>query len=501
MDRKAALASQFNRRRDLALGRASMASKPKKTVTDDSISKGRREIVIEPSCSVNPAFTPEDNKLRVPSFRSLGLREDVLKGLEDLKFTKPTVTQMVAIPPILYREHVLCAAQTGTGKTLAYLLPIVHHLREEQDRGVMSRLKRPRALIVLPNRELAFQVLKVAKSLCHTARFRSALLTGGKKLRILKSGLESPVDLLVGTPGTLLEFRERGRLFFSDVSYLVIDEADSMFDKTFKSETMELLEAINIRQDKPPPRSSLPVDTQVIIVGATLPRELLVETLQDMLPYLHTCTSSLHRVLPHVRHKFVKIAQNEKPEKLLELLREDLEIPDRRTVVFCNTTQSCDFLGHFLTVNEIPHIKLHSSIAIQERSNLFQEFQKEKARILLCTDVGSRGLDTDVDHVINFDFPINTTDYIHRVGRTGRVRTRTRQEEVAVATSLMSHNRDVRTALIIEEAARTQRSLKSVEARMRQPIPRSRDIFPSSKGSGRHRSSAQARGYRPVKPG
>jgi len=118
----------------------------------------------------------------VRSFHSFGLRDDIVQGLDGLSITKPTVTQMVTIPPVLNRKHVLCAAQTGTGKTLAYLLPIVHHLKEEHDLGMISRLKRPRVLIAVPNRELALQVLKVAKLLSHNARFRSALLTGGRKL-------------------------------------------------------------------------------------------------------------------------------------------------------------------------------------------------------------------------------------------------------------------------------------------------------------------------------
>lgn len=187
--------------------------------------------------------------------------------------------------------------------------------------------------------------------------------------------------------------------------------------------------------------------------------------LSSSLQHLQACTSSHHRILPHVRHKFVKIPQNDKPEQLLELLREDLSLHNRRTVVFCNTTPSCDFIGHYLTNNGISHIKLHSTIAIEERSKLFKDFQEEKERILVCTDVGSRGLDTNVNHVINFDFPISVTDYIHRVGRTGRVRTVPRQDDVAMATSLMSHNRDVRMALAIEEAARKNKCLKSIEVR------------------------------------
>ncbi|XP_074631437.1 uncharacterized protein LOC141889977 isoform X3 [Acropora palmata] len=494
LDMKSALTRQLKRRRELAQRRNLKSVKPRIADTEESVSRGRREIVIEPSCQ-NPAFTPKDNQAQVRSFHSFGLRDDIVQGLDGLSITKPTVTQMVTIPPVLNRKHVLCAAQTGTGKTLAYLLPIVHHLKEEHDLGMISRLKRPRVLIAVPNRELALQVLKVAKLLSHNARFRSALLTGGRKLRILKSVLESPVDLLVGTPGTLLEFRERGRLFFSDVSYLVIDEADSMFDDTFKSETMKLLETISIRQGKSLPRTSdLPtdsVDAQVTIVGATMPKEL-VDSLQDMLLDLHICTSNSHHVLPHIRHKFLKTPQHLKPDKLLEILRQDLQVADRRTVVFCNTTPSCDYVGHFLRNHGVEHIKLHSTVAIQERRQRFKDFQNEKARILLCTDVASRGLDTNVDHVINFDFPMNLTDYLHRVGRTGRVKAGAQNSETSETTSFMTHNRDVRMALIIEEAARTQESAKTVEARMAKQWHKSRPEPEVAQRRGRHLTSRQA---------
>ncbi|XP_078349362.1 uncharacterized protein LOC144634318 isoform X2 [Oculina patagonica] len=471
MDMKSSLSRALSKRREAANRR--IISAKEQLQNKESVSKGRREIVIEPSCSENPAFTPDkdvDFKLQVTSFSDLGLREDVLKALYNIKVTKPTVIQMVTIPPILKREHVLCAAQTGTGKTLAYLAPVVHHLREdERKHGVITRFKRPRACIVVPARELAVQVLEVAKLLSHHARFKSVGIIGGRKKKFMKEDLQSPVDLVVGTPGTLLQFRERDRLYFSDLSYLVIDEADSMFDSTFKRDTMELLQSISIRQGKPPPPGELPIDTQVTIVGATMPDELIVDTLQEMLPRLKICTSGLHRVLPHIRHKFVKLKQEEKAGKLLKLLRNDHQDPKQRTIVFCNTTASCDFVGHYLADKHIKFIRLHSSLPSKVRGELFHEFQEGKSRILVCTDVASRGVDPDVTHVINFDFPTSIVDYIHRVGRTGRVKTEATRKGLSVATSLLTHNRDVRMAKIIEEAALKQRRLENIEMRPKPP--------------------------------
>lgn len=169
------------------------------------------------------------------------------------------------------------------------------------------------------------------------------------------------------------------------------------------------------------------------------------------------------------RHRFVKVKQEEKAGKLLRLLRHDLQDPFQRTIVFCNTTEACDFVGHFLTEKRIKFIRLHKVLPSKVRSNLFEEFQEGRARVLVCTDIASRGVDPDVSHVINFDFPTSIVDYIHRVGRTGRVKTETTSTGVSAATSLLTHNRDVRMAKIIEQAAKKQRRLEGIEIRPKRP--------------------------------
>ncbi|EDO32254.1 predicted protein, partial [Nematostella vectensis] len=349
----------------------------------------------------------------VYSFAGLGLRDDVLKALDALNIHQPTVIQMVTIPKIIHRHHVICAAQTGSGKTLAYLAPLVHRLREDEERhGILARLKRPRACIVVPARELATQILKTAKSLCHHARFRSVGLIGGRKQKWMRDDLESPVDLLVATPGTLLKYRQKDRLFFSDLTHLVIDEADTMFDASFKSLTMEILHTINVSQ------------LQLIYnftVYQSLQRLSCIEASEKTVKHLETCSSGLHRVLPHVRHKFIKLNQHEKAERIVELLKKDSKSPGQ-TIVFCNSASSCDWLARHLEQHNLSLIRLHGNIPPKIRCERFEKFQNKTADILVCTDIASRGLDTsDVSHVINFDFPNSMVDYIHRVGRTGRV--------------------------------------------------------------------------------
>ncbi|KAK3745678.1 hypothetical protein QZH41_019006, partial [Actinostola sp. cb2023] len=401
----------------------------------------------------NPAFIPDEDldfRQRVSSFEALGLRHDVLKALDAMHVTQPTVIQMVTIPKILQRNHVLSAAQTGTGKTLAYLAPLVHHLREEEEKhGIIARLNRPRACVVVPARELAMQVLKVAKSLSHHAKFRSVGVIGGRKQKWIREDLKNPVDLIVTTPGTLLKYRQKDRLFFTDLTHLVIDEADTMFDSSFKKLTLEILHTIHVRESKPHPPHQLPIDTQVTIVGATLPDDLMVSTLADIVPNLTKCTSGLHRVLPHVRHTFIKMNQQEKADRLIELLQRDSR-QARRTIVFCNSASSCDWLGHYLNKKDFSFIRLHGNIPPEIRCERFDDFQKHSSNILICTDIASRGLDTsDVTHVINFDFPNSVVDYIHRVGRTGRV-SPVEPQTTCRATSFVTHNRDARMARAIE---------------------------------------------------
>ncbi|XP_048585923.1 DEAD-box ATP-dependent RNA helicase 39 isoform X1 [Nematostella vectensis] len=447
-----------NRRTANKHGAKPMASS---NLPEATVSKGEKEVTIE-AVGQNPAFTPDSDmafRQRVYSFAGLGLRDDVLKALDALNIHQPTVIQMVTIPKIIHRHHVICAAQTGSGKTLAYLAPLVHRLREDEERhGILARLKRPRACIVVPARELATQILKTAKSLCHHARFRSVGLIGGRKQKWMRDDLESPVDLLVATPGTLLKYRQKDRLFFSDLTHLVIDEADTMFDASFKSLTMEILHTIKIRECQAPPPDQLPIDAQVTIAGATLPQELIANTLKDLLPHLETCSSGLHRVLPHVRHKFIKLNQHEKAERIVELLKKDSKSPGQ-TIVFCNSASSCDWLARHLEQHNLSLIRLHGNIPPKIRCERFEKFQNKTADILVCTDIASRGLDTsDVSHVINFDFPNSMVDYIHRVGRTGRVSHVTPQV-TSRATSFISHNRDARMSRAIQHASQKNISL------------------------------------------
>lgn len=382
------------------------------------------------------------------SFADLYLREDVVSALRNIGVTQPTVTQMLAIPKILRGKNILCAAETGSGKTLAYLSPVVSHLRDEEERfGLVPRMRRPRALVLLPSRDLAAQVLSVAKSLCHTAKFRAVGLIGGVKRKFVRDALQMPVDVVIATPDSLLRYRREERILLTDLRHLVIDEADTLFDESFESAITSILKDVKIRSKKPPLPPAKAEDTQMTIVGATLSTRML-KKIELLIPNIKkVSTKSLHQILPHVKQTFHKLHQHEKSEMLLSIINSS---PTDVYMVFCNTVPSCDWTAHYLRANGVELTKLHAGFSSMDRRNLLKEFASGSSRVLVCTDIASRGIDArQVTHVILFDFPNSLADYLHRVGRTGRVGS----QDKCRASIFMTHRRDVRMAWKIKEAA------------------------------------------------
>eukprot|EP00241_Pyramimonas_parkeae_P001717 CAMPEP_0114244080 /NCGR_PEP_ID=MMETSP0058-20121206/11141_1 /TAXON_ID=36894 /ORGANISM="Pyramimonas parkeae, CCMP726" /LENGTH=500 /DNA_ID=CAMNT_0001356981 /DNA_START=420 /DNA_END=1923 /DNA_ORIENTATION=- len=370
----------------------------------------------------------EDSLLEVaaPAFQSLGLSEDVLKAVAALGLKEPTEIQAIGVPQVLAGGDVLLASQTGSGKTLSYLLPLIHQLRaEEGEGGVVARPKRPRAVVLLPTRELSHQILAVCKSICHHARFRSTLITGGDKWKDQKEALARPQDLVVATPGRLLQHVDEGNVFLGDVRYLVLDEADTMFDAGFGKEIRRVISPMRRHPKK-----------QCVMVAATMSkavRQLIQEELPDM---RDVEASSLHHAAQNCSHDFVRVPGT---DNKLEHLRQAIERDVRRQqqlMIFCNTVQSCRAVEHSLAENDIPTLCYHGDMPQEQRAENFKAFlckpdalaatadgQLALRPVLVCTDLAARGLDVGVggvDHVVNFDFPKNPTDYMHRTGRTAR---------------------------------------------------------------------------------
>eukprot|EP00005_Dracoamoeba_jomungandri_P000698 CAMPEP_0174256934 /NCGR_PEP_ID=MMETSP0439-20130205/6133_1 /TAXON_ID=0 /ORGANISM="Stereomyxa ramosa, Strain Chinc5" /LENGTH=409 /DNA_ID=CAMNT_0015339791 /DNA_START=306 /DNA_END=1535 /DNA_ORIENTATION=- len=334
-----------------------------------------------------------------------------------MNITSPTYIQQHAIPPILaHHHHVLLADQTGTGKTLAYVLPIMQSLkREEITKNVFSESQRPRALILCPNRELAKQILSVVKEVGHTLKLSSMKIVAVTKKTIIRRDLNKNIDIVVATPGSLLSWFNREFIFFGHLRYVVIDEADSLFGKGFEEELQEILHPI-LQRLKNPKNS---VNTKLIMATATVTQQLssfidasLPECKKVISPHIHTPTSSL-------KQEFVFLDTGDRHQALLESMEKTKKCKKR--IVFCNSVASCRSTEHFLRENSFDTMCLHSLIPPKQREGIFEEFKNKESSVLVCTDVASRGLDTlDVTGIVMFDFPSDVRDYLHRIGRTAR---------------------------------------------------------------------------------
>nr|XP_006817035.1 PREDICTED: probable ATP-dependent RNA helicase DDX28-like [Saccoglossus kowalevskii] len=419
----------------------------------------------------NPAFPKKsdqgsEHNESVTSFSDFHLHESLINGLASMEIEQPTNVQILTIPQVMRGHNVLCAAETGSGKTLSYLLPMLHQMKTETEKlGMKSAVGLPRALVLLPARELAEQVLAVARRLSKFTELSANIVEGGRRHKTLHSTSDSPLDLMVATPGALLKCVTSGWIHMDNVRYVVIDEIDTMLDDSFRTMTLNLLKRISIRHS-----ADNTENAQVIMIGATMPKnaeEMLDNVVEDG-SLVTVKTTHLHHLMPHIPQKFIRIHSKDKAGKTLELVKRDVKckIP---VVVFCNKIDSCNWLYQFLKENNVSALKLNGGMNHKERYGLFQQFQKGIQNVLVCTDIGSRGLDTiRAQHVINFDFPHGMSDYIHRAGRVGRVGSQTSGH----VTSLIVHKWDVDLVHKIERSVRMREVLPNVDANIKAKLLR-----------------------------
>ncbi|KAF9184224.1 RNA helicase [Haplosporangium sp. Z 11] len=463
------------------------------------------------------------NKVANSRFESMGLHPDVENGLKNFLESsgsskgaaaaesteiRPTEIQAMTIPaaidPSKKSPYTLCAAETGSGKTLAYLIPVLHDLKVQEDKAVQAfkaeggidqeeskvralstiRLyNQPRAVILLPSRELVAQVSKVLKELSHTAKLRTIMISHTTTPKSVIQKLESgPVDIIVATPAALMDYlpqegkhRQRGhrgrgedgedrkvrgsaRLFeenqlsLASLRHLVIDEADSMFDRGFGSEVTKI-----VKQAKDVVSSGLGSNEKcrIMVVSATLPKQVS-DTLDETLPgMLKITTPSLHKSLPGLHQTFLDLKPyfGNRPKAILDILAKQQKVAEstkrgENTLIFCNTKHSCELLYQHLKASNVPGVLgvLHGDAL--NRDEILEQFTDDsyipplqtnkggnsgaalaaptksglvRGKILISTDIASRGIDTTaVQHVVLYDFPITIVDYLHRVGRTAR---------------------------------------------------------------------------------
>ncbi|KAK2659126.1 hypothetical protein Ddye_005659 [Dipteronia dyeriana] len=413
----------------------------------------------EPVISIEKeARTHELNKKKrkpvtVGSFLELGLSEEVMAAVRELKIQVPTEIQCIGVPAVLDGSSVVLGSHTGSGKTLAYMLPLVQLLRhDEATLGMPMKPRRPRAVVLCPTRELSEQVFHVAKSISHHARFRSTMVSGGGRLRPQEDSLNNPIDMVVGTPGRVLQHIDDGNLVYGDIKYVVLDEADTMFDRGFGPDIRKFLAPLKHRASKPNGQGF-----QTILVTATMSKAVQKLVDEEFQGITHLRTSTLHKKIASARHDFIKLSGSEnKLEALLQVLEPSLA-KGNKVMVFCNTLNSSRAVDHFLDENQISTVNYHGEVPAEQRVENLNKFKNEDGDCptLVCTDLAARGLDLDVDHVIMFDFPMNSIDYLHRTGRTARMGAKGK------VTSLVA-KKDHLLAECIEEAIRKNESLEAL---------------------------------------
>lgn len=335
------------------------------------------------------------------SWEDLKLNPQLLKAVSEAGFQNPTEIQQMVIPLVLGGQQVIGIAQTGTGKTAAYLLPVLKKINFAQGKEV-------RALVLAPTKELVFQIAEHAKILAKFTDLRIGVLYGGVGPKTQIETLQAGVDLLIATPGRFMEIYFRSEISVKQIKTLVLDEADRMLDMGFMHQLRKIFEVI-------------PSKRQNLLFSATFPQK--VEKLSDeFLEFpvkvqatpLTMAAQQVDQELYHVPNLKTKI-------HLLEYLLRD-KSDFNRVMIFTRTKESADDVFKFLDRKQMGPVRvIHSNKGQNSRINAMNEFKEGNLRVLVSTDVASRGIDvTNVSHVINFEVPMQYEDYIHRIGRTGR---------------------------------------------------------------------------------
>jgi ATP-dependent RNA helicase RhlE len=333
------------------------------------------------------------------NFHTLGLSEALLQDLASAGFTSPTPIQEQAIPPALAGRDVIGCAQTGTGKTAAFVIPMVERLAALQ-KG------KPLALILAPTRELALQTLTTIEKLGRSRRVSATVIVGGADMQAQVRGLRQRPEILVATPGRLLDHMWNGTILLSSIKMLVLDEADRMLDMGFAPQINQILDA-------------LPEERQTLLFSATLPTDLarLVQAnvnnpVRVMAAPSGTTVAGVTQAVHHTAH-------HAKADLLLSLLGANKDT----ALVFTRTKHRADRLGRMLGSAGHKVAVLHGDRSLSQRRAALEGFKRGTFRVLVATDIAARGIDVaNIGHVINFDLPNCPEDYVHRIGRTARMK-------------------------------------------------------------------------------
>ncbi len=347
---------------------------------------------------LEPALAAEPDTR--PLFSDLGLSEPLLRAIDEMGYKHPTPIQAQAIPYVLMGRDVLGVAQTGTGKTASFTLPLLDILS-----GSRARARMPRSLILEPTRELALQVAENFVMYGKYTKLTHALLIGGESMADQKAALNAGVDVLIATPGRLLDLFERGGLLMTQTRTLVIDEADRMLDMGFIPDVERIVTLLS------PTR-------QTLFFSATMAPEIRRLADAFLQNPKEVTVSRAASVATTIVTGLAVVAEIDKRKALRKLIRaEDVQ----NALIFCNRKRDVDTLHKSLTKHGFSSGALHGDLAQSLRFSTLERFKSGDIKLLVCSDVAARGIDIGgLSHVFNFDVPIHAEDYVHRIGRTGR---------------------------------------------------------------------------------
>jgi ATP-dependent RNA helicase RhlE len=361
------------------------------------------------------------------SFESLGLAPALLRALAEQGYANPTPIQAAAIPLVLEGGDLLAAAQTGTGKTAAFSLPLLQHLSQ----GAPAGTRRPRALVLTPTRELAAQVHDNLRDYGKHLRISSTTIFGGVSMGPQMQTLRRGVDIVIATPGRLIDHMQQRSVDLSGIEVLVLDEADRMLDMGFLPALKRIL-------------SALPRQRQTLLFSATFAPPIKALAMQFLHQPREVSVTPPNTVATTVTHHVHPVDAANKRELLLHVLSQDSR---RQTLVFSRTKHGADKLVRYLEAAGMRAAAIHGNKSQNARTRALSDFKTGRITVLVATDIAARGIDIDqLPIVINFDLPMVAEDYVHRIGRTGRA------GADGMAVSLVSHDesgllRDIRKLL------------------------------------------------------
>nr|XP_046271274.1 probable ATP-dependent RNA helicase DDX17 isoform X2 [Scatophagus argus] len=342
----------------------------------------------------------------ITNFHQAQFPQYVMDVLMQQNFKEPTAIQAQGFPLALSGRDMVGIAQTGSGKTLSYLLPAIVHINHQP---YLERGDGPICLVLAPTRELAQQVQQVAYDYGKSSRIKSTCVYGGAPKGPQIRDLERGVEICIATPGRLIDFLEAGKTNLRRCTYLVLDEADRMLDMGFEPQIRKIVDQIR-------------PDRQTLMWSATWPKEVRQLAEDFLKDYVQINVGALELSANHNILQIVDVCmESEKDHKLIQLMEEIMAEKENKTIIFVETKKRCDDLTRRMRRDGWPAMCIHGDKSQPERDWVLSEFRTGKAPILIATDVASRGLDVeDVKFVINYDYPNSSEDYIHRIGRTAR---------------------------------------------------------------------------------